>query len=382
MKRLIRIALCFGLLMLAVSVSVFGQKEYEVHIVLNRNIDLKKIIISVDNGKTEYQPVKAIAGRQIKIKGKYFGEYAEILVKYANPKVADFFLLSTFFVQDQVAKILFHPVADRMSVLKHYTLVNAFDFREEKDKMAAYDSASLRRAEAFAMKYSGKMFENSILTNQYFELEHEVYDQDLRYILENPESYFAFSFFRRNFVKSNRLSTDSILAILDIFPGRYKNSEEGKVIRNLVNGWKEVRLKGKAPDFKVKDILGNTYVLNDLLNNGMVLLNFWATWCGPCIEEMPALKSISKNYRSGGLTVISVAYPSNHEDYLKDIERYQMDWINVYDDVDLINAYGGNLPIPRLYLLDSSGTIIYDRQADPDNSNLDKLKKLLSAISK
>lgn len=95
---------------------------------------------------------------------------------------------------------------------------------------------------------------------------------------------------------------------------------------------------------------------------------------------MPALKEIYNDYSKKGLAVISIAYPSTYEAFEKDIKKHQMNWINIYNDLDFINSYGGNQAIPRVYLIDKTGKIIYDRQEASDDTRLIKLKEILSGI--
>lgn len=365
------------LLMVVTEVS-FGQGKFDVKIILNKNINVKKLIVSVDNGKTEYLPKLESTSSGIRIRGEYFGAYAEVLVKYPKENSSNFFMLSTFFVGQEPATIHFRFTRDRDSILNHYLLRSTKDFKEEKLKMNQYDSAAKEKANAFVRKYGNKTFSDTTLFRQFLKLDEEIYDKDLEFILNNKDSYYAFSFFRRNFVNSKRLSSDSILSILGSFPDKFKNSEEAESIRNLINGLELVKLNGKAPDFSSKDINGRKVLLSNHTRKGYVLLNFWATWCGPCLEEMPALKSLYERYRDKNLMIISIAYSSNQSDFQKDIKKYQMAWINIYNDVDLINSYGGEKPIPRLYLIDKKGMIIYAKDVDSPDIELERLKKVLS----
>lgn len=368
----------FILLMAGVRLT-YGQKTFDVKIILNNNIDVKKIMITVDNGKTEYPPALETDSSGIRISDEFFGEYAEVLVKYPQKDNPNFSQLNTFFVGEEPAIIHFLLSKSRDPVLNHYKLQSATTFQEEKLQMHRYDSDAKTKVNEFSQKYGSKTFTDTTLFKQFLKLDNEIYDKDLEYILNNKDSYYAFSFFRRNFVFTRRLPADSILTILDSFPDKFKNSTEGETIRNLVRGWKIVRLHGNAPDFDSKDFNGRSVSLRDYTRKGYVLLNFWATWCGSCLEEMPEIREMFNQYSNGRLTIISIAYPSNHSDYEKDMRNYQMDWINIYNDVDLINSYGGDKPIPRLYLIDKNGMIIYAREIDSPDVELSRLKEVLTA---
>lgn len=370
------------LLALFLSSFAFAQENFNVSIYINEDIDVEKIEIYVDNGKTEYQTREKINGNKINIKGPYYGEYAQITIRYPKEVSSNFLVQSTFFVKDKFAEIKLNRADSVAAILDHYSLINATDFKAEKEKKSKYGSEEKQTIEAFIQKHGSEVFNDTTLTEKFFILEKALYDRDLEYILDNKDSYYAFSYFRRNFVTIQKISADSILSILNSFPERFKNSHEADFIRELINGRLVVKKDGQAPDFQTKDILGKTISLKDYKNEEYVLLNFWATWCGPCIEEMPALRNINDEYSQKGLTVISIAYPSTYEAFEKDIKEHKMDWINIYNDLDLINSYGGNRAIPRVYLIDKAGKIIYDREEALDDTHLLKLKEILSDIIK
>ncbi|MDN3657227.1 thioredoxin-like domain-containing protein [Ferruginibacter paludis] len=97
---------------------------------------------------------------------------------------------------------------------------------------------------------------------------------------------------------------------------------------------------------------------------------------------MPKIKALHSRYPNS-LEIISVAYSSNYAAYHKAIKDNSMNWVNIYGDSTLINDYGGRTGIPRIYLIDKSGKIIYDNTAeehgDSDLKNLElKVSNLLS----
>lgn len=367
-----------------ISIKDFGQKNFDVKILFTKNIDLNKIKLRIDNGKTEIFPESKINKNQIVINGTYYSKYAEILIYYPRPNSSHFLYSSTFFVQSKPAVIEFYNTDTTSSPLKNYSLINARDFKKEKIEMAKYDSSELKSEKDYMAKYKDKIFNgrDTAITNEFLNLDANVYKKGIKYIINNGNSYYAFSFFRRNIVRSSIIPVDSILFIFNTaFPDSFKNSEEGNTIKKLIVGRINVRKNDLAPNFVSKDVNGDKVSLASFRDKNYVLLNFWATWCGPCIAEMPNLKQIKNKYESKGLKIISVAYVSSEEKFLKAIEENKMNWINIYNDADLINAYGGEKAIPLVYLIDKSGKIIYDSSADDSEDNkMPHLAQLLAGL--
>ena len=128
--------------------------------------------------------------------------------------------------------------------------------------------------------------------------------------------------------------------------------------------------------FSSKDINGDRIHLSNFRGNKYVLLNFWATWCVPCVAEMPVLDSIYKQYSNKDIVIISISQDRNREKCLKAIQKLKMNWINIINDPVVEGAYGNNPSLPQVYLIDKSGNIIYSRTEKEDYD----LKKLLLLI--
>jgi len=82
------------------------------------------------------------------------------------------------------------------------------------------------------------------------------------------------------------------------------------------------KLSGKAPNFTLKSRSGKNIKLSELRGQ-VVMLNFWASWCGPCRKEMPILEQIHKKYKRLGFTLLGVNVEENTRDainYLKDVK--------------------------------------------------------------
>ena len=113
-----------------------------------------------------------------------------------------------------------------------------------------------------------------------------------------------------------------------------------------------------APKFSLKNTKGNTVSLSDFEGN-VVLLDFWATWCGPCTYQLPFLDSLAAKYRNRGLVVVGLHVddrrppPSEVEEYLLDKRVHYTNLISTWnvDEAFQIQA------VPTSFIIDREGTI-------------------------
>ena len=132
-----------------------------------------------------------------------------------------------------------------------------------------------------------------------------------------------------------------------------------------------------APDFMRTDLDGKSLNLRQYRGK-VVLLNFWATWCGPCLIEMPTFAAWQNTYRKAGLQVVGISM----DDDAAPVKRmYQKDRLNypvAMGDAELGELFGGVLGLPLTYLIDPDGRIVRRYQGEPDLKRLEvRIKSLL-----
>jgi thiol-disulfide isomerase/thioredoxin len=133
----------------------------------------------------------------------------------------------------------------------------------------------------------------------------------------------------------------------------------------------------KAPEFTLADLSGTEVSLEGILQEKeLVLVDFWASWCGPCIATFPELKRMHAAYNDDGFEIVAISIDSTDEDWITASEEHEIPWINLGEIQGWAGptaaAYGVQF-IPKGYLLDSEGCII------KKDLHTDKLDELLVA---
>ena len=128
-----------------------------------------------------------------------------------------------------------------------------------------------------------------------------------------------------------------------------------------------------APDFTLPDLAGEQMALSELQKkNEFVLVEFWASWCGPCIGAIPALKDLYSSYHKHGFEIVSVSVDEDQESWIEASREHALPWINLGEleqwGGEVATSYGVTF-LPKNYLLNSAGEIV---QKDLTTENLDQ----------
>ena len=134
-----------------------------------------------------------------------------------------------------------------------------------------------------------------------------------------------------------------------------------------------------APDFSLKDANGDAVKLSDYRGK-IVLLNFWATWCGPCTEEIPWLIEFEQQFKSQGFEVVGVSMDTEGWKVVKPyVSQHKMNYRVLLGDDAVGQLYGGVDSLPTTFLIDRAGNIAYPHVGLPGkNEYLDEIQTLLN----
>ncbi|HXH60240.1 MAG TPA: TlpA disulfide reductase family protein [Fimbriimonadaceae bacterium] len=140
----------------------------------------------------------------------------------------------------------------------------------------------------------------------------------------------------------------------------YPQTPEGKYAQTIVRLLPSLN---KRFDFAFKDFTTGKRITTDSLKGKVVVVDFWATWCNPCIAELPHMKDVYKKYKSKGVQFIGVSFDRPEEqggraDLQKFLKEYDVEWPQFYmnDDTDLASKHGIET-IPTVFILDKNGVV-------------------------
>jgi peroxiredoxin len=137
--------------------------------------------------------------------------------------------------------------------------------------------------------------------------------------------------------------------------------EAAQKIIDQMKATASVTVGSRPPAIQAKDLKGETQTL-ERYQGKVLLLDFWATWCGPCRTELPNVKSIYEKYHDRGFEVLAVSLDENRDTLERFVKAQSLPWPQLFDGKGWKNEIAqryGVTSIPKMLLLDRSGVIRY-----------------------
>ena len=357
----IRTIILIFILRIFSSIESEAQKKFSVIFEFSQNIDTKSLDFCYDDGITNFQSIKPkIEGFRVTLNATFFSKYATIMVHYPTDSSTKHYY-SSFWVGEKPATILINEIDESLhSPLKSRALENAFEVKNMgEEKVDKFISEENKNYDIFYNQHR-KDTKNNDSLSFLLHSKHEILTRKkIDYISNNPSDYFALWYFKNEIANSHSISNDTLIKIFkNIFPNMLKDFfEKGQILKAIQT--KPILKNTIAPNFDAKDIKGNKISLGNLRKK-CVMIIFWASWCVPCVEEIPEIKKIRNKFTNTQLEIISVTKDDVFPPFEKAILKYAMNWTHIYGNQEVADMYRVGT-IPHIYIIDKNGYIKYSK---------------------
>ena len=190
------------------------------------------------------------------------------------------------------------------------------------------------------------------------EIQNEMTRLQKDFVRNNPSSYVAPSILRNLSYDMEAVEIEAAINAMDT------NVAKIPIVRDLmarVIAMKAVSIGQKAPDFTLNNVDGKPVSLSSKVGAKLLLIDFWAAWCGPCRQENPNVVKVYNQFHKKGFDIFGVSLDQTKEEWVKAISDDKLAWTHVSDlqywSSAAAKLYAVNA-IPANFLLDETGTII------------------------
>jgi peroxiredoxin len=132
-----------------------------------------------------------------------------------------------------------------------------------------------------------------------------------------------------------------------------------------------------APDFAVRTDTGLTVGPSNY-GGKVLVVNFWATWCPPCVQETPALVALDKELRDQGVVILGISVDKNEKKYKDFLRRFNVSYLTSRDPEGKIGDLYGSYKYPETYVIDRNGIVV--QKVIGADWNLDTMAPFLKSL--
>lgn len=348
---------------------VFSQFAFTVigDVAKKSNYDI--IFFTYSNGINTIQDSIQIKNNKFSIKGSI--DAPTVITLYNNSELIDdgqsaigFFIEPSYTTyitinpQNMLNSEIFGGTTQKEYELMQKRL-SSLNFKEITNQLNHFSSEKEKTTNSIELSFISSKIDS--LSYEYKKLKLESVQIRIEFIRENPSSYVSANALQNILKQSEGLQIiDRIQSLYNNLNKKIKNSTVGTQIKQELQYFYGSKVGAYAPDFSLIDQNGEILKLSSLKGK-FVLLDFWASWCAPCIEEFPHLKTIYKN-NSDNLEIIGISRDENTEKWKNAIQKYELGlWkqlsLKENENTELEKQYFVNA-IPVKVLINSDGIII------------------------
>jgi thiol-disulfide isomerase/thioredoxin len=157
-----------------------------------------------------------------------------------------------------------------------------------------------------------------------------------------------------------------------------KKTKEAKEFQEFSQGVKNSAVGKKVNDFTLPDEKDQSLAFSNFKGK-YVLIDFWASWCGPCRQSFPHMREVYQQYKGQNFEIFSISIDKSKSDWLKAVEKENNPWKQALDNINIAGKGFAITGVPTTYLISPEGTILMKEVGfNPDGSG--EIEKKLAAL--
>jgi len=207
-------------------------------------------------------------------------------------------------------------------------------------------------------KQAGISIQPKLYDDRLSELEHIQENSIIKHIALNKGNLVSAWLIWFNYMSNNDI--EAIQRLYNTLQIDVRKSSPAQLVESRINKLLTLQPGKKAPDFSLPDNFGKTVKLSDY-SGSCVLIDFWASWCKPCREQLPEIKEIQSQFNANGLKIIGISLDDDKGRWLEALKKEQMNWCQVSElkkwDQKVVRDYNISA-IPLTVLIDETGNIL------------------------
>lgn len=342
----------------------------DITITKTQSILSSRLIFEYWNGDSNKAISDTFINNDLKLKFPFKSKYLTLIISYKLKNGSK--VTNTYFVDDKPSKLILSEKESNVGQIDFLSSKNIIHVNDTSTNYLFRDVIKQRQKLGLLlsdlyMKYGGKIDASDslkTLRNKYYR---ELNVQTMKYLQDHSNDYFSLWYFGNQVVSPSisllRADTTYLKSLIlyfnKTFPKKYKHSYEGKYILQMLEGAIHPPfVNSQAPKFSKIDLSGKKISLNSFKNK-YVLIDFWASWCIPCLSSVPVLIDLKNKYSADKFEIIGISIDEDKAKMKTTIKDRKMNWYHLWDnDNELSNIYSV-FKIPTFLLIDQNGIIVF-----------------------
>ena len=195
------------------------------------------------------------------------------------------------------------------------------------------------------------------------------------FIKDNPDAHLAALLLARGI---SSMPADELENNFQLLSKEIKESDYGKMVSDYLAGTKLSAVGQVLGDFSATDPEGRPFSYSQLKGK-YVMIDFWASWCGPCKASFPHMKALYEKYKSDRFEIYSISVDESKSDWLAELKKQRLPWLQALDTEKIAKSRFAVNGVPTVFLIDPQGKVLV-KAVGLDQSGNGPIEKQLTEI--